>query len=187
MAQTDRRTQRTRQAILSGFIELMLARGYAAVAVDDIVAKANIGRSTFYTHFRSKLDVLKHSLVGPSQVLAALVGEEASQDPILRLLMHFHEQRRLNRAFFVPPVRAVWESCLAEMIEPKIATLVKRTRAVARQLADVQVSLVANWLLSKPSLDCSRVAEALARATKAMLFALLVRESSSPNTIAPED
>ncbi|MGZ5207128.1 MAG: TetR/AcrR family transcriptional regulator, partial [Caldimonas sp.] len=44
----DRRTTKTRQALMGAFVELMLADGYDSLTVDAIVARANVGRSTFY-------------------------------------------------------------------------------------------------------------------------------------------
>src|SRR6266404_7607300 len=50
----DRRTERTRAALMSAFLELILSRGYEAVAIADIIRKANVGRSTFYLHYARK-------------------------------------------------------------------------------------------------------------------------------------
>jgi len=48
----DRRIQRTRQLVQDALIELILEKGYTAVTVQDIIDRANIGRSTFYAHFQ---------------------------------------------------------------------------------------------------------------------------------------
>jgi len=51
---TDRRVQKTRRALSRALIELVLEKGYASVSVQDILDRADIGRSTFYAHFESK-------------------------------------------------------------------------------------------------------------------------------------
>ena len=57
--QPDRRTQRTQQALLDALIDLLKVKHYDGVSVKDIIAKANVGRSTFYAHYQTKGDLLK--------------------------------------------------------------------------------------------------------------------------------
>src|ERR1700724_1800395 len=113
----DRRTERTRAALLSAFAELILSRGYAAVGVGDIIRRANVGRSTFYLHYARKDALLKESLKHPSNALAACARGETTARMLIPLLEHFREQRILNRVFFEHPVRAVWVKSLAALLE----------------------------------------------------------------------
>ena len=166
-AKVDRRTERTRKALRSAFIELTLTRGYDAVTVEDIVARADIGRSTFYTHYTGKEEILRQTMSTPSSPLANIVGGRTSPETLLPILSHFREQRKINRIFFGSPIRPIWVGCLAEMIESRLAVLSRETRAhpilpqrlIALQVAEAQLALVANWLMGKAA--CS--AEALAK------------------------
>ena len=54
MTKADRRMQRTRELLQKALIELIGERGYAAITIQDIVDRANIGRTTFYLHYNSK-------------------------------------------------------------------------------------------------------------------------------------
>ena len=54
----DRRIQRTRQLLHEALIALILEKGYDAITVQDILERANLGRSTFYAHYRDKEDLL---------------------------------------------------------------------------------------------------------------------------------
>jgi AcrR family transcriptional regulator len=47
----DRRVQRTRQILRDALISLILEKGYEAITVQDILERANVGRSTFYVHY----------------------------------------------------------------------------------------------------------------------------------------
>src|SRR5690349_10072505 len=55
---TDRRIQRTRQLLLDALSTLILEKGYEAITVQDLIDRANLGRSTFYSHFQDKEDLL---------------------------------------------------------------------------------------------------------------------------------
>ncbi|PIQ24528.1 hypothetical protein COW64_18565 [bacterium (Candidatus Blackallbacteria) CG18_big_fil_WC_8_21_14_2_50_49_26] len=55
----DRRIQRTRQLLQSALSELILEKGYEKVTVQDVIDRANVGRSTFYAHFESLEQLLQ--------------------------------------------------------------------------------------------------------------------------------
>jgi AcrR family transcriptional regulator len=55
---TDRRIQRTRQALRKALMELIKEKGYDAISVEQITQRANLGRTTFYLHYKDKEDLL---------------------------------------------------------------------------------------------------------------------------------
>ncbi len=54
----DRRIQRTERQLHEALIALILEKGYDAVTVQDILDRANMGRSTFYAHYHDKEELL---------------------------------------------------------------------------------------------------------------------------------
>lgn len=54
----DRRVQRTRKLLQDALMALILEKGYEAVTIQDIIDRANVGRSTFYAHFLDKQQLL---------------------------------------------------------------------------------------------------------------------------------
>lgn len=54
----DRRVQRTRKLLQDSLMELTLEEGYDAIAIQDITNKANLGRATFYLHYKDKDELL---------------------------------------------------------------------------------------------------------------------------------
>ena len=54
----DRRVQRTRQTLQKALNELILEKSYEKTTVQDVIDRANVGRSTFYAHFQDKEQLL---------------------------------------------------------------------------------------------------------------------------------
>ncbi len=54
----DRRVLKTKHSLSKALIELIQEKHYDSITVQDVIDRANVGRSTFYTHFRDKEDLL---------------------------------------------------------------------------------------------------------------------------------
>lgn len=74
----DRRIQKTRKALRDALHSLVLDRGYDDLSVQDITDKANLGRATFYLHFREKDELLEDLLREFSQNFAQRHGSKIS-------------------------------------------------------------------------------------------------------------
>src|SRR5580704_10100186 len=150
----DRRALRTRQALLAAFVQLLLSGGYEALTTAQISRRANVGRSTFYSHFASKEALLSESLKRPSLGLAECVDASIAPERLAALLDHFRQQHNVNRIFFADPIRRLWVRALAGLIEPRL----RRGRAaagglprplLARTLAEMQIGLITHWLTGR--------------------------------------
>jgi AcrR family transcriptional regulator len=194
MAKPDRRTERTRAALMAAFVDLVLANGFDSLTVEEIAERADVGRSTFYMHFSGKDDILKKCMARVSMVLALIVGHEITSEILVPTLVHYREQRTRNRAFFVSPIRQLWVACLAELIEPRLAKLARIVHArpvvplpmIALQLAEAQISLIVNWLLGRTTTKPEAIAEALIGSTRASLAAFLRCDPAVPLLIPGE-
>ncbi len=103
----DRRIQRTRQLLRDALMALILEKGYAAITVQDILDRANLGRSTFYAHCRDKDDLLvsefehfkemfeEFDARSPAGKHSLGAGDLA---PSLAFFRHAGEQHRLYKA-----------------------------------------------------------------------------------------
>jgi AcrR family transcriptional regulator len=99
---SDRRVRRTRNLLRNALFELILEKGYDRITVQDIIDRADIGRSTFYAHFTDKDDLL---LSGLEEFGAAFednlnrhFANRADPSPALPVFRHAYENRDLYRA-----------------------------------------------------------------------------------------
>jgi len=97
----DRRVVRTRQLLQEALVSLILERGYDEVTVQDVLDRANLGRSTFYAHYRNKDDLL---FSGFEQFAASLHARThdggGPADFSLHLFRHVAQRRRLLKALW---------------------------------------------------------------------------------------
>ncbi|SCF03331.1 DNA-binding transcriptional regulator, AcrR family [Micromonospora viridifaciens] len=54
----DRRVRRSQRLLREALVALIPEKGYDRITVQDILDRADVGRSTFYTHYRDKDDLL---------------------------------------------------------------------------------------------------------------------------------
>src|ERR687892_2423757 len=55
---TDARVRRTRDALGDALIALMQEKAFDTITVQDVLDRAHVSRSTFYTHYSDKDDLL---------------------------------------------------------------------------------------------------------------------------------
>lgn len=93
---TDRRVIRTRRALRDALLTLVLENGYDGVTVEQITMRADLGRTTFYLHYRDKEDLLLESIRELIDDLVACIRvSEAS--PILLAFQHAADNADLYR------------------------------------------------------------------------------------------
>ncbi len=88
----DRRITKSKRALRAALIDLMEERGLDAVSVNDICARADLNRGTFYNHFRDKEDLL---VALEDEVMADLDRFQAQmQDLTVRELMGYRVRKQ---------------------------------------------------------------------------------------------
>lgn len=93
---TDRRSLRTRQTLHHALFTLMQEKQYDTITVQNIIERADVGRSTFYAHFADKDDLAASNV---EQILDQLT-RNSDQDSsgggevvaTLELFRHVQEQ-----------------------------------------------------------------------------------------------
>ena len=103
----DRRVQRTRRLLHKALMSLILEKKYESITVQEILDRADVGRSTFYLHYQDKdellvngFEYLQHFLESLDGATAAAPGKSYERIIGFSLAMfeHAYEYRRVNRA-----------------------------------------------------------------------------------------
>ncbi|HQR06373.1 MAG TPA: TetR/AcrR family transcriptional regulator [Gemmatales bacterium] len=164
----SRQIRKTKVAVIEAFNDLVLQGRYHDMGVGDIVRHSDIGRSTFYEHFKDKEDVLRHSMAGMLSAMAGAVDESCDIDHVQRILEHFHENISMARVIFNSPTMPVIINALASLIEvrlPSEAISDLPTSLIATQIAEAQFGLIRGWLNKGGHVSGRIVAEALHRSS----------------------
>ncbi|MBX7248298.1 MAG: TetR/AcrR family transcriptional regulator [Caulobacteraceae bacterium] len=97
----DSRVRRTRERLRAAMVSLTREQGYTAWRVADLLERADVGRATFYAHYRDKEDLLISMFLDMIDHFErlGLAEEPGSVLPGARqLLRHFHESKAFGRA-----------------------------------------------------------------------------------------
>ena len=99
---TDRRSMRTQRLLGDALVALLLEKRYDDITIQDILDRANIGRSTFYEHYWDKEDLLTSQIERVIDLLDQHLETPSQQAgvfmPGLALLQHVGEHHRLYQA-----------------------------------------------------------------------------------------
>jgi len=85
---TDRRVRRTQDLLRRALLALIQEKGYDRITVQDILDRADIGRSTFYGHYRDKDDLLR---AGFEDIRAEFAAERDAAEKGTRSNVEFLE------------------------------------------------------------------------------------------------
>ena len=103
----DRRVQRTRRLLHKALMSCILEKKYESITVQEVLDRADVGRSTFYMHFRDKDELLVsgfgelQSLLKSAQGASAAIPGRSYERVIgfsLAMFEHASEYQRVNRA-----------------------------------------------------------------------------------------
>ena len=130
----DRRVRRTRRALHDALLDLMVEKGYDAVSVQDIIDRADVGRSTFYSHFTDKNALLRSGFEELRSELERPVAPPRGRARLFRFSLpmfeHARDQQRLVHALVARPdsgpVLGILQQILGDSVRADLATFARQ-------------------------------------------------------------
>jgi len=178
----DKRTARTRNALSNAFADLVMSKSYDSISVNEIIEKAEIGRSTFYQHYSSKDDILASSLQGPMSVIAKCTLPNTNTRKLEGVMQHFWDKRQFARLILVGSSRkrvidvlnAENEQCLDKYYRSRNKRPRIPTSLAAAAISEAQITLVICWLTGKASCSLKDITQAVDATSKSITLALII-------------
>lgn len=182
--QQDARAEKTRRALLTSLRGLVAERRYDEFDVGDIVDQAEVGRSTFYDHYRGKDDMILATMSGMLDTMAGVAAERDDTPQLEWVLRHFLENKKFALHCFSPnsglPLAPRVTRELAKRIEAHLRVRQAGRGAVsalpiawiAAQIAEAQFVLVRAWLADDSACDSMALARGMRAVAQGTIGAL---------------
>lgn len=146
-----RQVQKSRRLLHEALVSLIREKKYENITVQQILDRANVGRSTFYMHFRDKDELLSMGFDYMGELLREIqsmhrnVSRQPNENLIafsLPMFLHMHEYRDHARSFAGAAAGALVSQSIQQMIRGVVqeeldklpTTGIARERKIPRDL-----------------------------------------------------
>jgi AcrR family transcriptional regulator len=158
---TDRRVQRTRDALGDALIALMQEKPFDSITVEEVLKRANVSRSTFYEHYVHKEDLFLSDAEEFFQWSATMLSRSGEKSrrvaPVRELFAHVASAQEFYNALVASgkywDLVEMGRGVFARAIEARLAELQGRSTesgttraAVAEGLAGALFAMIEWWM-----------------------------------------
>jgi len=125
----DRRVRRTKERIWAALMSLIVEKSYDRITVQDLIDRADVGRSTFYAHYETKDDLLLSGLDRLTFDIERHMADEPSSTSVLPSLGVFrHAEENPEQ------IKALMGTKGSEMMQrAALSSFAHRAKAVIEQ------------------------------------------------------
>jgi AcrR family transcriptional regulator len=139
--QPDRRIRRTRALLHEALTSLIREKPYEGISVKDVLKRADVGRSTFYSHFHNKDELLVSGIAGMLRAAYAQPTDKATKREgftrfSLPLFEHIQQHRLASAAHSEASGWATVHEHLGRIMQGEIASELKKGSRQRRPGAD---------------------------------------------------
>jgi AcrR family transcriptional regulator len=157
----DQRVRRTRDRLGDALVELLVEKPFDDITVQNVLDRAGVSRSTFYTHYRDKNDLFLSDtdefFEGMATALSRFGDKSERVAPVRELFGHIAEVRPFYNALVesgrMHDVRELGQEHFARGIEQRLNKIPRahtippdRRGAIAHGWAGSLFSLLAWWV-----------------------------------------
>ncbi len=157
----DQRVRRTRNRLGDALVELLMQKPFDDITVQDVLERAGVSRSTFYTHYRDKNDLFLSDVdeffEGMATALSRFGDKSERLAPVWELFAHIGEARPFYNALVesgrMHDVIQLGQGHFSRGIEQRLNEIPRartippdRRCAIAHGLAGSLFSLLAWWI-----------------------------------------
>jgi len=146
---TDARVRRTRDALGDALIALMQEKAFETITVQEVLDRAHVSRSTFYTHYSDKDDLLM-AILADLEMPGLDPGSWKPDDPAfgwtLALFRHFGSGKRLFKAVAGDESGSIARRETIRRLEELVEAELMRLKAT-RKLDAFQLQTVVRFLV----------------------------------------
>jgi len=149
----DRRTQRTRRRLSGALVELVEEKRFDDITVQNVIERADVGRATFYSHFRDKEDLFEQQWEQFSERLAQQMDwDKAGKDsfvPVASFFQHLQEVQPFYHGLVRSrKIDAIFKSGIEYLTHHIETALNQRLRPGARPVG-VPIPILSNYIASE--------------------------------------
>jgi AcrR family transcriptional regulator len=152
---TDERVRRTQQRLGSALVALIQEKSIDDVTVQEVLDRAQVGRSTFYVHFRGTDDLLLSQLETFLEMMSTALSRQKEKShrvvPVAEMFGHIGGQNKLYRALAdcgrLNDFFELAQGYFARGIEQRLVESARLEKLSQRELA-ARASALAGSLLS---------------------------------------
>jgi AcrR family transcriptional regulator len=160
----DRRVYRTREALGDALVALMLEKPFDEITVQQVLDRAEVGRSTFYTHYVDKNDLFMSDVDDFWTKMSSMLSRRREKServaPVKEFFEHVAEARQFYNALVtsgrVHDVMQLGQGHLARGIEgrlqeiPRASGLSPQRRELLSQCYSGAFFSLVSWWVNHP-------------------------------------
>lgn len=148
MLEEDIRITKSREAIIQALDVLLQEKSFKKITVNDICRVAVVGRTTFYSHFEDKYQLITYVLQKERKELEKIILECPPEGVILGVLIDIREKKELYYNLFVAEVSDELQRLLQDAMNHFFTDILQTCKAANRVLASESLPLLVAYYTS---------------------------------------
>jgi AcrR family transcriptional regulator len=149
----DRRVRRTRNRLHDALVSLIHEKSYHSIVVDEILTRADVGRSAFYAHFPNKQALLTSGIetilhATPPRELPATVGPSGKALWFsLPFFEHVGQCRHVSTSTMTRGGRTIIHQHLRQILTGQVRDELMRTAPSKHAESKIPIQLLAEFIV----------------------------------------